>query len=323
MIFIKNTVLLTVVLCFMMACEADRGSQDNQDNQDTRPNFTDIQGPYLGQTPPGRVPEVFAPDLLSTGEHEAGLVVCAGGDEIFFSKMTVVNNQGVATIYRTRIVDGYWTRPEVVFGSDAHNESYIAMHPDGSRLYFQSNRPVDAAESAFTWNIWYSQRLGDSWQPPVSIGRPINGGLDVSGPSVTANGTMYFTNMVLGGLNELYRSEYTGDRYEQPVRLPDSVNAAEQQFDSYIAPDESYLIFCSYNRSDTHGSTDLYVAFRDGDGNWGEGVNMGPTVNSVEGEGSASITPDGRYIFFSKYNNAENKGLDIYWVDASIIDDLH
>jgi hypothetical protein len=307
--------ILTFTLVMVIACTEEQAVPDSPSA------FIDIQGPYLGQALPGNVPEVFAPDLISTWENETGLIVHPNENEIYFSRMKQSNNGITGTIFCTRVVNGFWTEPEALYFSGSYQDFYIAMHPDGSRIYFQSDRPIDPSESEFEWNIWYTRRDGDTWQPPMPIGFPINGQAHTSGPSVTRNGTMYFTNMILGGLNELYRSVYSNGRYQQPVRLPDRVNGVEAQFDSYIAPDESYLIFCSDQRPDTFGSTDLYVTFRN-NGNWSEPVNMGSTVNSTEVEGSATITPDGRFIFFTKLNNSGNQRLDVYWVSTGIIDDL-
>ncbi|OGU57003.1 MAG: hypothetical protein A2V66_05405 [Ignavibacteria bacterium RBG_13_36_8] len=198
----------------------------------------------------------------------------------------------------------------------------MAIHPDGSRLYYQSNRPVDHSESTYMWNIWYVDRIGDGWGEPHSIGRPINGRNHVSGPAVTMDGTMYYTLMTLGGLSEIYRSKYINGVYQEPERLSNNINTVQQQFDSYIAPDESYLIFCAYQRSDSYGSTDLYISFRDENDNWSNSINMGPTINTVEGEGSATITPDGRYIFYGRYNNAQQHGLDVYWFDAQFLNNF-
>ena len=50
---------------------------------------TGLDGPYLGQTPPGREPEVFAPGILSTAAHEYHLSFAPDGREIIFSRSQV------------------------------------------------------------------------------------------------------------------------------------------------------------------------------------------------------------------------------------------
>ncbi len=271
---------------------------------------------YL-QTPPGNVPELFAPGIVSTENHEGSLVVSPDGKEICY--VIFFNAEGFTQIYCMSYTNSQWSEPGILPFSGQYQDAYLAMHPDGSRLYFQSNRPIDRSISMYEYNIWYSDREGDSWSEPKPMEQPINGLGNLSGPSVTSSGTMYFTLME-GRSNELYCSEYINGGYQEPERLPDAVNAVYQQFDSYIAPDESYLLFCAYERDDSYGGVDLYISFRDEGGNWSKSVNLGAEMNTSEHEGSATITPDGRYIFSTRYNNGN---LDVFWVRTDFIQDLH
>jgi hypothetical protein len=49
---------------------------------------------------------------------------------------------------------------------------------------------------------------------------------------------------------------------------------------------------------------------------------MGDEVNSDKWDAYASVTPDGRYILFNRGIDDENKNVDIYWIDATIIESL-
>jgi hypothetical protein len=284
--------------------------------------FSNLSGPYLGQTVPGNIPQVFAPGFISTDKNQCHLVFHPSGKEIFFSELVFVNDKVSIAIYSTQEINGLWTIPALVPFSGVYEDGYLGMHPDGSRLYFQSSRPINIEESTLSYNIWYLDRSEDGWSNPKSIGKPINGRKMTSGPSVTQDGNIYFTYFDNTGLNELYCAEKSNDGFKEPVRLPNSINSSRQQFDSYIAPDESYLIFGSYLRSDTYGGTDLYVSFRDNNGRWLNAVNLGPMVNTKDDEGSAQITPDGKYLFFSRLNNAPVRNLDMYWMSSKYIDSL-
>ena len=41
-------------------------------------------GPYLGQTPPGTTPKLFAPGVVSTGLYERDFAVAPEGREFFY-----------------------------------------------------------------------------------------------------------------------------------------------------------------------------------------------------------------------------------------------
>ena len=66
-------------------------------------------------------------------------------------------------------------------------------------------------------------------------------------------------------------------------------------------------------RPDSRGEADLYISFRQEDGSWGPGVNMGDTINSSEQDYCPMVTPDGKYFYFTQ-------GDDLMWVSADIID---
>jgi len=213
--------------------------------------------------------------------------------------------------------------PEVVSFSGEFSDSYLALHPDGSRLYFQSDRPIDPAESAYEYNLWYAEREGEGWGEAKSMGRPINGRNHTGGASVTRDGTLYFTIMDLdSGASQIYRSRYLSGAYKEPEMLPEAINSHFQTCDSYVAPDESYLIFTAFERQEHEDDGGLFISFRTEEGGWSSARALGPEINSEDQFGSATISPDGRYLFFPRFNNAEEMGLDIYWVDSALLGDL-
>ena len=80
----------------------------------------------------------------------------------------------------------------------------------------------------------------------------------------------------------------------------------------FIAPDESYIIFCSARKSG-FGRGDLYISFKDENGGWQEAQNMGKPINTEKHELCPFMTSDGRYLFYTSNQN-------IYWVDAAILE---
>ncbi len=51
-------------------------------------------------------------------------------------------------------------------------------------------------------------------------------------------------------------------------------------------------------------------------------INMGDEVNSEKGDTFASVTPDGKYMLFNRKVDDKGDDVDIYWVDAKIIESL-
>ena len=298
-----------------------------------------LSGDYLGQTPPGATAELFAPGVVSTGLAERDVAMTPDGSELYFT--VVFGSRG--TIVAMRRIDGVWTAPKVAPFSGTWNDIEPAISPDGKRFFFVSARPksAGAAEPGDT-DVWVMERTAEGWTEPANLGAPVNSTDNEYFPSVTRDGTMYFTRRT-GGREALYRSALAGGRYQDPELLPEQINTTAAQFNSFVAPDESFLIFGSLPREGGFGSSDYLVSFRKPDGSWTEAVNMGPAVNSPAGEWSASLSPDGRYLFFQSTRSAVpdrsspplryaglrsmlaspgNGQSDIYWIDASFIGTL-
>ena len=85
---------------------------------------------------------------------------------------------------------------------------------------------------------------------------------------------------------------------------------------SFIAPDESYLIFTGMDRSDSLGGTDLYISFRTEDGGWTNPVDIGAPVNTPSNEMCPQVSRDGRFLF---WNSRPEGNADNYWTRADLI----
>lgn len=305
-----------------------------------------VSGPYLGQTPPGDEPQLFAPGIISTGLIVRDLTMTPDGTEIYFGVVTGFFNH--ATIAYTKMANGRWTRPEVApFATDTR---YMNMEPhitpDGQHLYFLSTRPREGTDYQAGWtnqDIWAVERVDDGWSEPYNLGLPIDTDKPEFFPAVTRDGTMYFTR---GGRESyIHRSRLVDGRYTTPEQLPAQINSTQNQYNAFIAPDESYLIFATPSRQDGLGRDDYFICFRSEDDTWSGPINLGEKINSPHGyEYSPYVSPDGKYFFFSAqrtktpeeyfgedvtydeilsaYNNPENGNIDIYWVDAGFIERL-
>jgi Tol biopolymer transport system component len=164
---------------------------------------------------------------------------------------------------------------------------------------------------------------------------------------MTKSGDLYFASNRDGGW-DIYTSKYVNGRYAKPEKLSNAINSEFGDWDAFLAPDESYIIFGSNGRSDGLGESDLYISFRKEDGTWTKSKNMGSPINTAYREVDPGVSPDGKYIFFRSnrrihkpysetpysetpltydeiikiLNSPENGEADIYWVDAKVIENL-
>jgi hypothetical protein len=304
--------------------------------------FPVLSGPYLGQPFPDSIPALFAPGMVSTGMFTRDMAISADGKELYFC--VAVGNYTYSTILTTREVNGKWLPPEIVpfSGGPGIMDFEPSLSADGSRLYFLSTRP-DGEEPPGDQDIWYVERKGDGWGDPVNTGAPVNTDGGEFFPSLTREGTLYFTRNEKGSvLNQIYRSRQVDGAFQKPELLPPQVNCGSNRFNAYVSPDEDFIIVPAAGMPDTWDGVDYYIVFRNPEDQWSDPINMGPEVNRDNARGwSPYVSPDGKVFFFmatrtreiepeewnyatlkSLHDSPNNGNADIYWMDAGFIGQL-
>lgn len=315
---------------------------DTGQKEPVQESFPDLAGPYLGQPQPDSVPALFAPGIIGTGMFTRDMAISPDGKEIYFC--VALGNYTYATMLFTREVEGRWLPPEIVpfSGGPGVVDFEPAFSPDGSRLYFLSTRP-DGDEPPGDQDIWFVERAGNSWGAPVNLGAPVNTDGGEFFPSLTSNGTLYFTRNARGNaLNQVFRSRFVEGEFQEPELLPAEVNCGTNRFNAFVSASEEYMIVPAQGMEDAFDGVDYYIVFRTGEDRWSEPLNMGPLVNLDNPRGwSPYVSPDGRFFFFMAtrtgeiepeawnyatlkrlHHSSNNGNADIYWMDAGFISKL-
>lgn len=285
--------------------------------------FTDLYGDCLGQTPPGDTPVVFAPGIVSTDsliEHSTP-TFSPDGKEVFW---WIVRSPKSGNEKRTsqgmtmRRIKGRWTipAPTPYYGGPAFSI-------DGKRLYFPGLYPDKKSDGPY-----YIEKQNDGWGKPGNLGivahfPEIKG---AGGFSITRNGTFYFNGDTGGNEqikdNRIFRVKLVNGEYTRLELLPNSINLSPyNNMFPFISPDESYLIFSS-DRKGNLGGGDLYISFHDiNTDTWTEPENMGEPINTDKDERLPGLSPDGKYLFFTRLTRSGFPGFDhdIFWVNADVI----
>jgi len=146
--------------------------------------------------------------------------------------------------------------------------------------------------------IWFTTRTdaGD-WDEPKLLAADL--GAKQAGLSVTVanSGAIYTSGIV--------RLRPVDGKYAVAEKLPAYLDGSYP----FIAPDESYIVYCSGK------NRDLVVSFHQPDRSWTEPKLLLGQQKPFWVQGFPSVSPDGRYLFFTADH-------DIYWVSAGILEDL-
>jgi len=284
-----------VFAIFLNACDYKKSSSKKNDSS-TEERL------YLDQKPPDLVPEPFAPGLVTTDGWE----YCGGFTpdlkEFYFlrevedkdedKKMELVviensNNQWQKSVVSPRVGTPF-------------------ISPDGKTMYLSRK---------------YRERTNNGdWSEIKDLEAPFDS-LPTMRLTVSSKGTYFFDEFKRDFTGDIRYSRIVEGKYEEPKLLNRKINSGKS-FHPFIAPDESYLIFDS-KREGGYGDSDIYISFRRQNGLWADPINLGDEINTEAWEAGASVTPDGKYLFFNRNMGSENyENVDIFWVSMQVVENL-
>ena len=273
------------------------------------PRFPELTGNYLGQKPPGRVPEEFAVGIV--GGHfnvHSSIVFSPDGREAYWSESIPPRDSGYGTgrTLASRRDGDRWTYPQRAMAGSLPLEDVPVVSADGKKIYDMARRPLQGGSTAGKENIWVADRTANGWGEPRPLDPVVNALPQHWQFWVDREGAVYFSSNWKGATG-LFRSRLAGGRYAEPESLAGQFEAARTGEMPFVAPDGGYMLFSK--------DADLWVSFRGADGRWGSALSLGAPVNTPGRESLPVASPDGRYLFFVR-------GYQVYWVDAGVIEEL-
>ena len=202
---------------------------------------------------------------VNTKYHESTLAITADGKRMYFDRNDYYNGkykkseEGIneLNIYYAENVNGEWKDVKPVpFNDREYSTSHPALSPDGSTLYFTSDRPGGKGQ-ADIYKVSISK--DGTFGTPVNLGDNINTEGKEGFPFVDSNGTLYFSSdahLGMGGL-DVFAAAANGDGFGEVRNLGLGVNSSDDDFAFvyYPATEEGYV---SSNRKGGKGSDDIY-----------------------------------------------------------------
>ena len=285
----------------------------------TEPIFLETKDAYFGLTPPGLIPEVFAPGIASDSnwaEH-CQLAVSPDGKEIYWSAWTgdyksEDGSKNTEQIFFSNYKGEKWSKPalaEFTKGNLHGLNGGPCFSPDGNKLFFYQ---VKSPWVSSRMNTYYVEKKNGKWSnDPINVGQAYNTASQNYSPIFTKKGIAYKN---LWG--KISKYSYENDNFT----LIDSIAIHKdfsQAWNFYMSPNEDYIIFAD-KHDGGYGDIDLYISFKTKEDNWGFPINMGPEINTKTRERFPTVSPDGKYMFFMRHT----PGQDFFWVSIDIIKNL-
>jgi len=229
-------------------------------------------------------------------------------NEVYFTLQSYQEDHSAIILVKKE--KGKWGTPEVVSFSGQFKDLEPFIAPDGNTIYFASNRPLDASsKTPKDFDIWYAKRnsVVEAWSSPINLGEPVNTKYNEFYPSLTQNKDLYYTSdrPDSKGADDIFMAQTKGDfLYNDPISLSDSINTGGYEFNAFIAPDGSYIIYTGYNRKNGMGSGDLYISFKDKNGNWTASKSLGSEINSNKMDYCPFVDVNTHTLYFTSKRNS-------------------
>ena len=252
-------------------------------------------------------PQVFGPGVISGSANEASPVFTPDGKTVYFTRSNSSDN----VILTSRHEGDAWSAPEIAPFSGQWRDLEAAMAPDGSYLVFASSRPLPdtGKQPDGFWggtlhvgrggNLWRVDKTATGWSTPKHLPAVVNRNGSTFGPSVTASGDLYFTD-VYGDSKRahLYYATYKDGSYQPPEPMP-FTDERWSDVDETVSEDGSFMVFSSTRPPTPAQQMDLFIVFRGKDGYWGEPQHLPDSINHVGGIIEARLGPDGHTLYFT------------------------
>ncbi|EMN24152.1 OmpA family protein [Leptospira kirschneri str. 200803703] len=208
-------------------------------------------------------------------------------------------------------------KPEKLKGSinTSLNEFGISLTDDGNILYFYSKRQ----NSNYT-DIYRSTRIKDEWTQGEEI-EVLNSNFDDQSPFILnrEEGILFssnrdgaiefqFANGKIGVSRDIYFSKKINSSWAKPIPLPRTVNTEEIEENPFLFNNRLYFTRYPFGQV---SEADIFVSVYKNN-TWEKAMSLPNPINTVYSEIAATISKDGKTIYFSSNRPGGFGGYDLY-----------
>lgn len=193
------------------------------------------------------------------------------------------------------------------------------LFANGNRLYFTSRRKGSFPEFKdpnleYFEDIYYCQKVNDSWEKSVNVGRPFNTKTHDAMVAISEDENTFYLYRTNDGLigGDILRSFKSNGSWSEPEIFSTRINTKESSESSLSVHPKGHKIYFSSNREGGYGGKDLYFVQKLPNGEWSLPSNIGGMVNTEVDEDGPFISSDGMFLYFSSKGHENMGGFDLF-----------
>ena len=273
---------LLSITCFlallMGACSSPADQQEKETHEKPLKPFSSMERLVTRGLPKGFIQRDYT--LSQDGKVAYTTIQLPSGKRSFIVQVDLANRLPVLASF-----------------SGKFNDLEPMFAPGDSVLLFASDRPLFKGDTTRDYNLWKVSVNGLKVGDPQPFDTIINTEWDEYYPSMSRDGSLYFTAIYPGHRrDDLYRSLKTDSGYTRPEMLSFCQDNDLYEFNSYIFPGGDTLLFTSGGREDEVGGGDLYITYRDTAGIWANPLILANDVNTGGLDFSPFVKNDTLYL---------------------------
>jgi len=199
----------------------------------------------------------------------------------------------------------------------AVNSEFAEYHPlisaDESVMYFTSRRDnttggeKDPKYDIYYEDIYVSKKQNGKWTAAINMGKPLNTKRHDAALGLSPDGQRLF----IYKKGDIYESKLDGEQWSEPVKLNKNINTKHKETSACFSFDGITMYFVS-DRPGGIGENDIYMSRLTEKEEWGEAVNLGLQVNTIQNEDAVFMHSDGKTLYFSSRGHNSTGGYDIF-----------
>ena len=205
------------------------------------------------------------------------------------------------------------------------------LSPDNEILFFTIRKGITNTYGVHTMMdvFYYAENVKDSinvecYTNPLPMPYPFNQSTEINqgAASITVDNSEMYVTMCQGLNCDIWKTKKEGENWGKLEPLSDIINGPRTwESQPSISADGKVLYFASirpgnvgFNEDDPSTYTsDIWVSYRDENGNWSEPKNLGPPINTPGNEKSPFIHSDYQTLYFSSDGHPGVGGYDIFF----------